>query len=95
MTPNADYRIALRPDDPAVPDRMDDIVVKDVKMFRAEQMDSGSWWVCCYLDDAGDERLTFSVDARCRPRRMDWTVTEYPKGDHAYEASPNDRSETP
>jgi hypothetical protein len=81
------YRIALRPDDDAEPDRMDDIVVLDVKMFRAEQMDAGEWWVCLYLDDTGDQMLTFAVSARCRPRRIDWTVTERPTGEHIYEGS--------
>lgn len=83
-----EYRIALRPDDPADPERMDDIVVMDVKMFRAEQMSPGEWWVCLYLDGTVDQRLTFSVHARCRPRRIDWTVTEYPDGDHVYESPP-------
>ena len=80
-----DYRIALRPDDPSDPDRMDDIVVRDVKMFRAEQMSPGHWWVACYLDDACQQELVFSVDARCRPRRIDWSVTILPDGDHVYE----------
>lgn len=85
---NADYRIALRPDDEADPELMDDIVVRDVKMFRAEQMSPGHWWVACYLDDEGREQLVFSVTARCRPRRIDWVVTELPDGDHIYETEP-------
>lgn len=88
LEPVDEYRIALRPDDKDHPERMDDIVVMDVRMFRAEQMDDGEWWVCCYLDDTTDQRLTFSVRARCRPRRIDWDVTEYPDGDHAYEGGP-------
>lgn len=63
-------RIALRPDDPADarPDgrnemvRLDDVYVKDVKMFRAEMMDEGVLWMRCYLDD--DRFIDFSVTAK-------------------------------
>ncbi|MEJ7763859.1 MAG: hypothetical protein WKF86_00020 [Acidimicrobiales bacterium] len=49
-----EYRIALRPlSDAADPDLMDDVVIRDVSMFRAEQMDSNSWWVACYLAGTG------------------------------------------
>ena len=36
---------------------LDDVVVNDVSMFRAEQMDDNDWWFCCYLN-GGDERIT-------------------------------------
>ena len=58
------------------PDLMDDIVVKDVTMFRAEAMDDGNWWICCYLSN--DERVAFSMTAHCRPRRLECVVTEKP-----------------
>ncbi len=58
------YRIALRPDDPEADNsepgvRMDDIVVTDVTMFRAEDL-GDSWWFCCYLNDDGD-RIAFGM----------------------------------
>jgi hypothetical protein len=41
------YQIALRYDDLG----LDDVVVKDVKMFRMERMDDAYVWMCCYLND--------------------------------------------
>ena len=43
-------RMALRPyrDDP---DRLDDVVVENVRMFRAEMMSDGQLWMACYFDD--------------------------------------------
>lgn len=66
--PGPHYRIALRPDDPTdqAPDGrnehvpLDDIVVKDVRMFRAEMMHDRSLWMRCYLN-GGDESIDFSV----------------------------------
>ena len=45
--------MALRPyhDDP---DRLDDVVVKNVAMFRAEMMDDGDLWMACYFDSGED-----------------------------------------
>lgn len=82
------YDIALRPDvkgaNPFSPDTLcDDIVVNNVEMFRAEQMDSEVWWVCCYLK--GGERLTFDVRAKNRPNRIEWTTVELPQGEFTYE----------
>ena len=79
----AAYRIALRPDeagaDPMSHDTLlDDIVVNNVAMFRAEAMDDGIWWVCCYLDNDTHDRIAWDVRAGCRPRRIEWTTTEYP-----------------
>lgn len=73
-----EYRIALRPDDrnedPFTLAPLDDIVVKDVKMFRAEQMDPQTWWVCCYLDD--ERYITFYVSVK--DGSLVWTATEFP-----------------
>ena len=66
-----DYRIALRPDDQG---DLDDVVVKDVEMFRAEMMDNRSLWMCCYLE--GHERVNFWVTAK--RGRLLFTVTEQP-----------------
>lgn len=80
-----DYRIALRPiSNKLHPNLMDDIVVKDVAMFRAERMDHGNWWVALYLNDSHSEELTFSVHAT-KSGRIVWAVTELPEGDHVYE----------
>lgn len=87
-----DYRIALRPDldrgDPMEHDTLlDDIVVKDVPMFRAEDM-GDHWWVCCYLgDDGTHDRICWSVRAR-KKGVIEWTTTEYPT-DVTYEHALN------
>lgn len=78
------YRIAIRPDvhggDPMSADTLlDDIVVNDVPMFRAEQMDTTVWWVCCYLDNDTHDRITWDVRARSKPLRLEWTAIEYPE----------------
>jgi len=55
--------MALRPyhDDP---ERLDDVVVEDVAMFRAEMMDDGHLWMACYFDKSGTAPdLHFSVIA--------------------------------
>lgn len=41
------YQIALRQDDLG----LDDVVVKNVRMFRMERMDDDQVWLACYLDD--------------------------------------------
>jgi hypothetical protein len=46
----ADYQIALRHDDMG----LDDVVVKDVAMFRMERMDDDHVWLACYLTDGQD-----------------------------------------
>lgn len=85
-----DYRIALRPDveggdifDHAT--LMDDIVVVKPTMFRAEQMDTHNWFVCCYLDDDTHDRIAWSVTARTRPNRIEWMTTELPETPTVYE----------
>lgn len=77
------YRIALRPErnDPR-PDVLDDVVVKDVSMFRAEMMDDRSLWLCCYLAGT-DERIVFYATAK--RGKLILTVTEHPMGDFLYE----------
>lgn len=66
--------MALRPDHED-PELMDDIVVENVATFRAEDM-GDSWWVQCRFANGDD--VTFSVRALCRPRRIEWTVTNMP-----------------
>jgi hypothetical protein len=67
--------MALRPDS-EFPDEMDDIVVKDVTMFRAEAMSDDHWWMACYF--ANGERVTFSVGIGTKPKRIVVSVTEKP-----------------
>jgi len=54
-------RMALRPyhDDE---ERLDDVVVENVEMFRAEMMDDGHLWMACYFGEGRDD-LHFSVIA--------------------------------
>lgn len=83
MTISDEYRIALRPDekgaDPLDPRTlMDDIVVKNVSMFHAEQMSADMWWVCCYLDGS-DERITWNVTIG--DAGLEWRVGELPDDD--------------
>jgi hypothetical protein len=67
-----EYRIALRPDDHG---ELDDVVVNDVSMFRAEMMDGRSLWMCCYLE--GHERVNFWVRVKGRGV-LEFHVTEQP-----------------
>lgn len=80
-----DYGIALRPygdgrNYKGTP-LLDDIVVRDVSMFRAEDMGNGRWWVCCYLKDG--ESIVFWLTGK--KKSIDWVVTEFPRGDFTYE----------
>lgn len=71
------YRIALHPDDEGA---LDDVVVRDVSMFRAEMMDNTTLWMCCYLAGT-DERVTFWVRATRRKGKrlaLEFHVTEQP-----------------
>lgn len=67
--------MALRPDY-VYPDEMDDIVVEDVKTFRAEAMSDDMWWMCCYFHNG--ESVTFHVVREKRPARLSVSVTEEP-----------------
>lgn len=49
------YQIALRHDDLG----LDDVVVKDVEMFRMERMSAKNVWLCCYLTDG--QRIDFDI----------------------------------
>jgi hypothetical protein len=60
---------------------LDDVFVRDVSMFRAEVMDRGRLWLCCYLPGTGNDgdRVTFEVIAR--GKRLEFNVVEMPTGD--------------
>lgn len=54
------YQIALRHDDLG----LDDVVVKDVEMFRMERMDEDYVWLACYLTDG--QEIVFDLHATGR-----------------------------
>lgn len=54
--------IALRRAGPETETHLDDVVVKDVRMFRAEMLDAKTLWLCCYLPN--DDRITWHVHSR-------------------------------
>lgn len=62
------YKIALRPNEDGY---LDDIVVKDVQLFRMEDM-GDYWWIACYFNDMdslvihvdkSDEGLAFPISS--------------------------------
>lgn len=69
-------RMALRPHH-EFEREMDDIVVNDVEMFRAEQMSDDSWFMCCYF--ANGDRVAFGVHREKKPPRVAVYVTEEPE----------------
>lgn len=68
-------RLALRGEG-----NLDDVVVGDVSMFRAEMLNPRTLWLACYLPGTGVEhdRITFEVSAR--GGRLDFRVVEEPEG---------------
>lgn len=77
------YRIALRNDDRGA---LDDVVVCDVSMFRAEMMDNKTLWMCCYFPDS-DQRITFWIRSRRGP--LDFDVTEEPSESEQFTFEPD------
>ena len=71
------HRLALRS---LTTGGLDDVVVEDVSMFRAERLDEVTLWLACYLPGTGVEgdRVTFEVSAR--DGRLDFEVVERPTG---------------
>ena len=68
-------RMALRPRQDS-DEELDDIVVKEVEMFRAEAMSNTVWWMCCYFRNG--ERVTFHVGIDAKPKRVHVSATEMP-----------------
>lgn len=95
-------RMALRPyhDDP---ERLDDVVVEDVAMFRAEMMDDGHLWMACYFDKNGTAPdLHFSVMAGKTGRaQLHLSATDVPPhididaDEPAQSDTPTDQEDTP
>ena len=57
QTPPTTPRIAIRPDDDG---SVDDVVIRDVSMFRLERLGDHLWWMRCHLD--GDDYIEFNID---------------------------------
>lgn len=53
---------------------LDDVVVKGVDMFRAEILDAGTLWLCCYLTNG--ERIAWHV---CANEGIEFDVVEMPE----------------
>lgn len=72
-----DVRMALRATSDGA---LDDVVVQDVSMFRAEMLDEGRLWLACYLPNSGvdGDRVTFEVTAQ--DGRLAFEVVEMPEG---------------
>src|SRR5688572_26158154 len=84
------YRIALRPNDPEADPKntetdLDDIVVRDVVTFRAEQLDDNLWWVACYLNGATHDRICWNVRYNHDTGQLEWYTTEFPDEPVVYE----------
>jgi hypothetical protein len=68
-------KIALRND---THDKLDDVVVENVEMFRAEMMSDQSLWIACYL--LNGEQIAFHVCVGGKNSRapLDFSCTDYP-----------------
>lgn len=80
MTPQPEYRIALRPDDQG----LDDVVVRGVSMFRMERMNDNEFWLCCYLEGT-DERISWTLWAEDGSLTAATTETPAPSAELTYE----------
>jgi hypothetical protein len=59
---------------------LDDVVVRDVQMFRAEMLDDGRLWLCCYLPGTEVDRDRIAFEVVARGDRIDFEVIETPAG---------------
>ena len=75
-----DYDIALRPDE-LHPDEMDDIVVRNVSLFRAEAMSDKSWWMSCFLADGQEVVFWITI----KKKRIVVLCTDQPGHGYVYE----------
>jgi len=59
---------------------LDDVVIEQVEMFRAEMLDEQTLWLACYLTGTGvpGDRIAFEV--RARGDRLAFTKIEDPQG---------------
>jgi hypothetical protein len=79
------YQIALRHDDLG----LDDVVVKDVAMFRMERMDDDYVWLACYLADG--QEIVFDLWREGKTIKYKARV---PLPDVEYEARPTTTTAT-
>lgn len=69
-------RMALRPDDlrPDVPDAMDDVVIAQPEMVRAELANDDELWMACRFPNGEEVRFSVTV----ANGGLDWRVIETP-----------------
>ena len=60
---------------------LDDVVVKDVSMFRAEMLSPDHLWLACYLSETGvdGDRISFEVNVD-ENGHLRFDVVEHPTG---------------
>lgn len=80
----ADERIALRRTADGL---LDDVVVRQVSMFRAETLGSDRLWLCCYLPATGMERNRVAFEVTAQGGKMEFEVVEMPEGSTSVEPS--------
>lgn len=78
-----DERMALRTTDDG---SLDDVVVRQVSMFRAEMLDSDRLWLCCYLPGTGADHDRVAFDVSVRDGALAFAVAEMPAGSVTLEA---------
>ena len=71
------FRLALRS---PVDGFLDDVVVNDVSMFRAEMLSETHLWLACYLPGTGVEGDRVAFDVSVREGRLHFEVVEGPTG---------------
>lgn len=72
-----DPRLALRADTAG---GLDDVVVRNVEMFRAEVLSENVLWLCCYLPGTGVERDRIAFEVTADAGRLHFRVIEGPEG---------------
>ena len=75
-TSETPWRLALRHGQ-----ALDDVVVNDVSMFRAEMLSPTQLWLACYLPETGEEgdRIAFEVTVG-KDGNLVFDVVEHPTG---------------
>lgn len=67
-----DDRVAFRPDKEG---KLDDVFIKDVRLFRMERMDENAWWIHCYLEGEEDWGADFWLKS---PEKIEAEVHSFP-----------------
>jgi hypothetical protein len=79
-----DPRIALRPF-PSDTSRLDDLVIRNVEMFRAEMLDNETLWMACYLPGTGVEGDRIAFHVRVHKGALNVAMVEGPQGSVSFE----------